>query len=351
MQGVIINSKTRLGVLTKPTELIKIANKPLIEHLLDSLDGIISSALIITTKETEEEIKKKLQKYTTIKISYACQKQDQPTPSLLNHLQKKLEEKFFLINSSTFYKKEEITSTLEFENCMLTDTFPSTTPILLLNKKIFNTQPKKGSELIDWINDTRFTTKLKIRVSDTPLEIKYAWDLLTLNEILLKKIRTEYQSEPEKNATIKGELQIGKNTQIKNGTYIEGNVTIGKNCIIGPNCYIRGPTSIGDNCSIGNAVEIKSSILMDNVKISHLSYIGDSIIGENVNVGAGTITANLRHDKKTISYLLGSQKIDTKRKKLGAIIGENSSLGIHTSIYPGRSLPPNSTTTPGEIVK
>jgi len=146
-------------------------------------------------------------------------------------------------------------------------------------------------------------------------------------------------------------LQVGKGTVILPGVYIEGKVIIGKNCKIGPNCYIRGNTYIDNNCHIGQAVEIKNSIIMNKVSIGHLSYIGDSIICSNTNLGAGTITANLRHDGKNHRSMVNNQLIDTKRRKAGTIIGDNVHTGIHCSIYPGRKIWPNVCTAPGAIIK
>jgi len=100
-----------------------------------------------------------------------------------------------------------------------------------------------------------------------------------------------------------------------------------------------------------NAVEIKNSILMDNTKIGHLSYVGDSVIGENVNFGAGTIIANLRHDDKNIQSEYEKKLVDTGRRKFGAVLADNAKTGIHTSIYPGRKMWPGTTTLPGEVVK
>ena len=90
---------------------------------------------------------------------------------------------------------------------------------------------------------------------------------------------------------------------------------------------------------------------MDGSKIPHLSYIGDSVIGENVNLGAGTITANLRHDNGNIKSMIKEKLIDTKRRKFGAVIGDNVHTGINTSIYPGRKIWPGKTTLPGEVIK
>ena len=134
------------------------------------------------------------------------------------------------------------------------------------------------------------------------------------------------------------------------GTYIRGNVVIGEDCHIGPNCFLRGNTSIGNECHIGQAVEIKNSIIMDKAKVPHLSYIGDSVIGENSNLGAGTITANLKHDNKNVMSVVKGKLIDTGRRKFGAIIANDVHTGINTTIYPGRKIWPGVGTKPGEIV-
>jgi NDP-sugar pyrophosphorylase family protein len=90
---------------------------------------------------------------------------------------------------------------------------------------------------------------------------------------------------------------------------------------------------------------------MNGSSLGHLSYCGDSIIGEKVNFGAGTITANLRHDGKNHRSFVDGKLIDTGRRKLGVVVGDNVHTGIHTSLYPGRKIWPNCETRPGEIVQ
>jgi NDP-sugar pyrophosphorylase family protein len=154
----------------------------------------------------------------------------------------------------------------------------------------------------------------------------------------------------ENGATIKGAVAIGAGSVIRSGAYIEGPAIIGEHCDVGPNCYIRPYTSIGDFCRIGHAVEIKNSIVMDHCHIAHLSYIGDSVVGYNCNLGAGTITANVRHDGEAVSSFIKGRKFVTGRKKLGAILADGVKTGVHTSIYPGRKIWPNLTTRPGAVV-
>jgi hypothetical protein len=107
---------------------------------------------------------------------------------------------------------------------------------------------------------------------------------------------------------------------------------IDEECDIGPNCYIRPFTSIGRNVRIGNACEVKNSLILDDTHIGHLSYVGDSIIGENCNFGAGTITANLRFDKKNIKVKIKDRVVDSSRTKLGVIMGDNVQTGIGTRL-------------------
>ncbi len=186
--------------------------------------------------------------------------------------------------------------------------------------------------------------------SPAPFRIKYSWDLLSCQEQFGEIIAGGNQGYAESNAVIKGKVSIGKGTIIKSGAYLDGNIITGENCIIGPNCFIRGACSIGDSCRIGNAVEIKNSILGNNVNVSHLSYVGDSIIGDGCNLGAGFISSNLRHDSATAVTRLLGEKISTGRIKLGAIVGDGVHTGVHTSVYPGRKIWPGLTTLPGKVI-
>ncbi len=187
---------------------------------------------------------------------------------------------------------------------------------------------------------------------DRCLLIRYPWDLLCLNEWILDALTVgESHGTVSPAAAIEGCLVLGKGSRILPGVFIEGNVMIGEGCKIGPNCYIRGATSIGDGCHIGQAVEIKNSIVMRKTSIGHLSYCGDSVIGEGVNFGAGTIVSNFRHDGAQHQSMVGGRLIGTGRRKFGTVIGDGVHTGIHTSIYPGRKIWPGLSTRPGEIVQ
>ncbi len=182
------------------------------------------------------------------------------------------------------------------------------------------------------------------------MDLGRPWDLLEANERLMSDAVRRIDGTVEDGATIKGNVIVETRALIKSGAYIEGPVYIGPDCVIGPNCYIRAYTSLGRKVKIGNAVEIKNSIIMDNTNVGHLSYVGDSIIGVGSNFGAGTITANLRHDNADIKVTVKGERISSGRRKLGAIIGDGVKTGIGTSISTGVVLHQGAKTGVGVIV-
>lgn len=196
------------------------------------------------------------------------------------------------------------------------------------------------------------TTPVIYPCDEDSLIIRYPWDLLNLNERILASVKeNEINGTIRELAVLDGIVHLGEGSEILPGVYIEGVAIIGKNCKIGPNCHLRGFNYIGSDCHIGQAVEVKNSILMNKVKAGHLSYLGDSIICSDVNIGAGTITSNLRHDGKKQKSVVNGMLVDTGRRKFGAIIGRDVHTGIHTSIYPGRKIWAGMDTRPGDIIQ
>ena len=181
------------------------------------------------------------------------------------------------------------------------------------------------------------------------LDIGRPWDLLTAGELAVKAATVRVEGEVEPNATLKGPVSVGKGTIVRNGAYVVGPVMIGERCDIGPNCYIRAHTCIGDDVHIGNAVEVKNSIIMNGTKIGHLSYVGDSVIGERCNFGAGTKVANLRLDERTISAVIDGRLVDSRRRKLGCIMGDDVHTGIGSLINVGTTVGAGAAIGPGVL--
>jgi len=188
---------------------------------------------------------------------------------------------------------------------------------------------------------------LGYRLLDAWMDIGFPWDLLNVNESVLAGLAGDNQGRLEAGAVVEGPVQIGKNTVIRSGSYIRGPVVIGEECDIGPGCYIRPSTSIDDGCHIGAFVEIKNSIIMRGSKVPHQNYVGDSIVGENCNLGAGTRIANLRFDDGTVRV----RGIDTGRRKFGAVIGDGVQTGINVTIDAGTCIGRGVRIWPGALVR
>lgn len=182
-------------------------------------------------------------------------------------------------------------------------------------------------------------------------KIQYPWDLLQLNEEVLSMMdSSEISGEIHPLAYVDGYVHLGRGSVILPGVYIKGNVIIGEDCQIGPNSYIHGNTSIGNGCRIGNAVEVANSVIYPNTQIKHLAYVGDSIVGAHVHLGAGTVIANYRHDGTNHRSLIEGRLVDTQRKRFGAVIGDGVRTGINTCVYPGRKIGPGRVTNPNATV-
>ncbi len=133
----------------------------------------------------------------------------------------------------------------------------------------------------------------------------------------------------------RGPIYIGKETKVEPGAYIEGPCIIGNHCEVRHGAYVRPGVITGDHCVIGHATEVKHSILLDHAKTPHFNYVGDSILGSHVNLGAGVICANFRLDGKEVKVHANEQVHSTGLRKLGAVIGDKSQLGCNTVVNPG----------------
>jgi bifunctional UDP-N-acetylglucosamine pyrophosphorylase/glucosamine-1-phosphate N-acetyltransferase len=182
--------------------------------------------------------------------------------------------------------------------------------------------------------------------------VQYPWDLLHIQEqVLAHAPHGRNNGIIHEGSVIDGNVALGDGSIILPGVSIFGNVIIGENCEIGPNCCIRGNTAIGDRCRIGQGAEVNNSIIMDDVKISHVSYVGDSIIASGVDVGAGTMIASYRHDGENVKSMVNGKLVDTGRKYFGAVFAEGARTSVNTAILPGRKISANLFTLPGDIIR
>lgn len=130
-------------------------------------------------------------------------------------------------------------------------------------------------------------------------------------------------------------ISIGKGTIVEAGAYIEGPVAIGKDCLVRHGAYIRGDVLTGDQCIIGHSTEVKHAIFLNDAKAPHFNYVGDSILGNHVNIGAGVICANFRLDHGEVVIEIEGKLYKTGVNKFGAVLGDGSQLGCNSVTNPG----------------
>lgn len=388
MQAIILaaGKGTRFLPLseTRPKPLFSIFGKSILEYNLDELDGLVDEVIIIVGYKKEMIIEKIGNKYGKTKITYIEDNKIEGTGSSAKLVHPHLKDRFLLLNGDDFYSKDDIKKAIdkcpsilvkehenpscfgvidEEEGYAKNITEKPTQPVsklvnsalYCLPKTIFDYEIEKSArgeyEFTDYIRKFIHEKKLHICEASFWSPASYPWDIFDVVPYLFNKQKKERKGKIEKGAVLKGEVIVKEGTVIKSGAYIEGPVYIGKDCIVGPNCFIRSGTVIEDGCRIGQGVEVKNSLIGKGTFASHLTYIGDSIIGENCNFGAGTIIANLKHDHGTVKTMVKEELIDTKKKKLGVLMGDNVKTGINTIVFPGRKIGANKSTLPGEKVE
>lgn len=130
-------------------------------------------------------------------------------------------------------------------------------------------------------------------------------------------------------------ISIGRGTIVEPGAYIEGPTIIGRDCYVRHGAYIRGYVLTGDRCIIGHCSEVKHAIFLNDAKAPHFNYVGDSILGNHVNIGAGVICANFRLDHGEVVIEVEGEFYKTGTNKFGAVLGDGTQLGCNSVTNPG----------------
>lgn len=170
------------------------------------------------------------------------------------------------------------------------------------------------------------------------LDVVHPWEILTANKMIMDSWGESSIAKTatlEANVTLQGIVKIGEGVLIKAGAVIEGPCSIGCGSYIGNNSLVRSYTSVGKNCEVGSGVELKNCVVMDSSQIGRLSFIGDSVLGENVDIGSGCMTINRTVDWKPISMQNRKGQASTNMSKLGAFLGDGVVVGAGNMIQPG----------------
>lgn len=182
---------------------------------------------------------------------------------------------------------------------------------------------------------------------DSWIDISRPWHILAANQMMMAPWKTSIvpaSVKIEANVNIKGMVHFGENVHVSSGTTIVGPCYIDSNVYIGNNALIRKNSSIGPDCKIGYGSEVKNAVLFGKTNIGRLSFIGDSVLGSNVQLGSNTVTVNYNTLGEEIFYNTANEKqVKTGLEKLGAFIGDNSIIGTGHRIAPGTALLPGTT--------
>ena len=177
----------------------------------------------------------------------------------------------------------------------------------------------------------------------------YPWEVLPkIKEFIIELGNQLNKDEYEQ----KGEnIWIAKTAKVAPTAYINGPAIIGKDAEIRHCAFIRGNAIIGEGAVVGNSTELKNVILFNKVQVPHYNYVGDSILGYKSHMGAGSITSNVKSDKKLVVVKNGDAKIETGLKKFGAMIGDNVEVGCGSILNPGSVIGKNTNIYPLSSVR
>ncbi len=147
------------------------------------------------------------------------------------------------------------------------------------------------------------------------------------------------------------DIWIAKDATVFPSAYIHGPCIIGHGTEVRHCAFIRGNALVGDGCVIGNSTELKNVILFDGVQVPHYNYVGDSILGYKAHMGAGSITSNVKSDKKPVVVRDGAERAETGRKKVGAMLGDRVEIGCNSVLNPGTVLGRDASVYPTSCVR
>ena len=383
---------------TRPKHMIHVGGKPLLEHHLSSLrDAGVKEVLLIVNYKADQ-IKRHFGDGSSlgIKIEYAHQREIRGTADAFGLAEDYVDGDFLATYGDLLITPEVVRSALDLHSkntpaATLTtvevehpehyavvktaqnrvigivekpppgsiDSRQINAGVYIFSPEIFKAikrtgkSPRGEQEITDsirlLIESGEKVVAAKVSREDW-LDVGRPWDLLDANIRVLRRLKPEVLGKVEDGAHIEGAVFVDEEARIRSGVYIEGPAYIGRESDIGPNCYIRPYTSVGRKVRIGNAAEVKNSILMDDVHVGHLSYVGDSIIGEGCNFGAGTITANLRFDEKPVKMRIKGEIVNTHREKMGVVMGDYVKTGVGVLFMPGVKIGYNSWIGPNIVV-
>jgi len=390
MQVVLLaaGEGTRMRPLTTalPKPMLPVADRPLVAHNADAAVEAGASELIVVVGYESEAVREYFgESYRGVPVEYAVQNEQLGTAHAVDCAREHLDGPFAVLNGDDLYDTESLTALLtadgptvgtyrvedptsygvfEVENGTVTGIVekPVDPPTDLINVGAY-VFPAAAREWLDVPKSERGEheiTDVLARVIaeqsvgtveiDRWLGCGRPWELLEANEWRLGELDRRIEGDVHPDAELRGAVVVEEGATVDAGVVVEGPALIRTGADVGPNTYVRGATLLAENTHVGNGVEIKNSVVMAGTNVPHLSYVGDSVLGREVNLGAGTNVANLRHDGQLVKFTVKGERVPTGRRKFGVVAGDGVKTAINTSLSPGLRLSSGATTEPGESV-
>lgn len=384
--------------LTRPKHLIKVGGKPILEHCLRGLKAWGIKEIVVVVHYMADAIRDYFGDGQSLglKVEYVEQKEVLGTGNAVGIVEPFVEDDFLLVYGDLLFTVEAVKKVVGLhrkEKPVVTmavvavenpegygmvevdegvvkrivekpsrEEAPSdlaNAGVYVFSKEIFEkVRETSASARGEWEVTDAISMLLKegkrvlaVEVSrEDWFDVGRPWDLLEANRWVLLRMDHKVYGIVENGAHLVGAVTVAESARVRSGAYVEGPVFIGAGSDVGPNCFVRAFTSIGEGVRVGNGCEIKNSLVLDGVHVGHLSYIGDSVIGEGCNLGAGTVTANLRLDDGSVKMRVKDVVVDSGRRKLGVVLGDGVKSGIGALFMPGVKVGCNSWIGPNVVV-
>ncbi|WP_459194035.1 bifunctional sugar-1-phosphate nucleotidylyltransferase/acetyltransferase [Halosimplex sp. J119] len=390
MQVVLLTAGegTRMRPLTEslPKPMLPVADRPLVAHGADAAVDAGASELILVVGYEAEAVREYFgEEYRGVPVEYAVQEEQLGTAHAVECASEHLDGPFVVLNGDDLYDRASVDALLsadgpavgtyrvddptsygvfEVEDDVVTGIVekPTDPPTDLVNVGLYRF-PAEASEWLDVPLSERgeheitdVLSKVIAERSVTTVEVERwlgcgrPWELLEANEWKLGELDRDVRGDVHEDADLRGPVVVEEGATVDAGVVVEGPALIREGAEVGPNAYVRGATLLAEDTHVGNSVEIKNSVVMAGSHVPHLSYVGDSVLGRDVNFGAGTNVANLRHDGEDVRFTVKGDRVSTGRRKFGVVAGDGVKTGINTSFNPGVRLSAGATTEPGESV-
>ncbi|ACV13078.1 Nucleotidyl transferase [Halorhabdus utahensis DSM 12940] len=390
MQTVILaaGQGTRMGPLTEstPKPMLPVAGRPLVAHVADAAVDAGASELVVVVGYEAEAVRSFFgDTYRDVPVTFAVQAEQAGTADAVRAARPELDGAFAVLNGDNLYDPAAVEQLFESAPSLATYEVddPSNYGVVSITDGIVTDIVEKPADppttyantgayvfpeaAIDWL-DVPESERGEYEITDvvaqvidahevTPVplsrwrDVGRPWELLEANETLLAELDGTVDGTVSDDAELRGTVVVEAGATIEPGVVIEGPVYVSRGASVGPNAYLRGGTFLGADVHVGNGVEIKNSVIRRGTNVPHLSYVGDSVLGQDVNFGAGTNVANLRHDGATVHLTVKGDRISTGRRKFGVVVGDGVKTGINTSLEPGVTLSGGTVTEPGERVR